>query len=304
MHEDESLYDFYTKLCDIANESFTLSEKIPETTFVRKIIRFLPDRFSSKVIAIEEAKDLDSMKAEDLMGSLRAFEMTLKQRKREKSIVLKIVHKEEDSSEEDIDDEFTLLTMNFKKFLKKVGKSSKSSSSFPNTFKGKNSSENLDFTNNKKIIQCRECEDYRHIQSQCADTRKKKSKALKSTWSDDESDGSQEDDSMVSNQVAFSGTLVLCNRVLVQGYLGSVATDSVYLFVKLDTIALDSKIESIILCGSNSDSGEESENDDEYLQEAYEKMYTLWLKVCATNRALDSENQELCDLKKKVEGKV
>ena len=168
MHEDESLYDFYTKLCDIANESFTLSEKIPETTFVRKIIRFLPDRFSSKVIAIEEAKDLDSMKVEDLMGSLRAFEMTLKQRKREKSIVLKIVHKEEDSSEEDIDDEFALLTMNFKKFLKKVGKSSKSSSSFPNTFKGKNSSENSYFSINKKRIQCGEYEGYGHIQSECA----------------------------------------------------------------------------------------------------------------------------------------
>ena len=78
MHDDESLSEFYTKLCDIANESFVLGEKIPETTLVRKIMRSLPDRFSSKVIAIEEAKDLDSMKVDDLMGSLRAFEMHLK----------------------------------------------------------------------------------------------------------------------------------------------------------------------------------------------------------------------------------
>ena len=41
-------------------------------------MRSLPDRFSYKVIAIEEAKDLDSMKVEDLMSSLRAFVMTLK----------------------------------------------------------------------------------------------------------------------------------------------------------------------------------------------------------------------------------
>ena len=82
MHDDESLSNFYTKLCDIANESFALGEKIPETILVRKIIRSLPDRFSSKVIAIEEAKDLDSMKVEDLMGSLRAFEMTLKQKEK------------------------------------------------------------------------------------------------------------------------------------------------------------------------------------------------------------------------------
>ena len=62
MHNDESLSDFYTKLSDIANKSFALGEKIPETTLVRKIMRSLPDRFSSKVITIEETKDLDSTK--------------------------------------------------------------------------------------------------------------------------------------------------------------------------------------------------------------------------------------------------
>ena len=126
MHDDESLSEFYTKLCDIANESFVLGEKIPETTLVRKIMRSLPDRFSSKVIAIEQAKDLDSMKVEDLMGSLCAFEMTLKQRKKEKSIAFKIVHQDEDSNDDDNEDELALLTKNFKKLLKKVGKSSKS----------------------------------------------------------------------------------------------------------------------------------------------------------------------------------
>ena len=79
-------------------------------------MRSLPNRFSSKVIAIEKAKGLDSMKVEDLMGSLCIFEMTLKRRKREKSIALKIVHEVEDSSEEDNKDELALLTKNFKFF--------------------------------------------------------------------------------------------------------------------------------------------------------------------------------------------
>ena len=94
MHDDESLPEFYTKLCDIVNESFLLGEKISETTLLRKIIRSLPNRFSSKVIAIEESKDLDSMKVDDLIGSFRAFEMTLKQRKKEKLVALKTVHEE------------------------------------------------------------------------------------------------------------------------------------------------------------------------------------------------------------------
>ena len=63
------------------------------------------------------------------------------------------MYKEEDSSEEDNDDELELLTKNFKKFLKKVGKLSKSGSLFPNTFKGKNSSKHSNFSNNKKRIQ-------------------------------------------------------------------------------------------------------------------------------------------------------
>ena len=122
MHDDESLSDFYTKLCDIDNESFALSAKILETTLVRKIMRSLLDSFSSKAIAIEEDKDLDFIKVEDLMGSFCAFEMTLKQRKREKFIALKTMHKEGDSSEENNDDELALLMKNFKKFLKKSGK--------------------------------------------------------------------------------------------------------------------------------------------------------------------------------------
>ena len=78
MHDDESLSDFYTKCCNIANESLPLGEKILETKLVRKIVRSLPGRFNSKVIAVEKAMDLDSMKVEDLMGSLHAFKMTLK----------------------------------------------------------------------------------------------------------------------------------------------------------------------------------------------------------------------------------
>ena len=47
-----------------------------------------------------------------------------------------------------------------------------------------------------------------------------------------------------------------------------------------------------------------SEKDDESLQEAYERMYIQWLKVCATNCALNDEIQELCDMKIKAKGQV
>ena len=74
--------------------------------------------------------------------------------------------------------------------------------------------------------------------------------------------------------------------------------------IKSYVVATDNKTVANSLCESNSDSGDESKNDDESLQETYKKIYIQWIKMCATNRALGSENQELCNLKNKEEGKV
>ena len=98
--------------------------------------------------------------------------------------------------------------------------------------------------------------------------------ALKSTRSDEESDGSQEDDNLVSNQIVFSTTFVFSNRVLVYGRLGSIAIDIVFLSIKSNTIVTNSKTTSINLCSSDTDSGDESKKDNKSLQEAYEKMYS------------------------------
>ena len=70
MLEDETISDFNSKLCDIANEAFTLGEKYSETKLVRKTLRSLPERFTYKVAAIEEVKNVSTMKFDELMGSL------------------------------------------------------------------------------------------------------------------------------------------------------------------------------------------------------------------------------------------
>ena len=88
MIEHETISDFYSKLCDIANESFALEEKYLDTKLVKKTLRSLPERFAYKVIAIEEARDVSTMKLDELMGSLHTFELNLKQNKKEKSISL------------------------------------------------------------------------------------------------------------------------------------------------------------------------------------------------------------------------
>ena len=102
----------------------------------------------------------------------------------------------------------------FQKIPKKSRQPSKFGLSFPKIAKCKNPSipKNFDFSNNKKRIQCWECEGFEHMQFECANTQKKKNKALKSTWNDEESAGSQEKDELVSNQVHF---LVLWFQIIV-----------------------------------------------------------------------------------------
>ena len=68
MQESETISEFNSKLCDIANEAFSLGEKISEEKLVRKALRSLPRRFAYKVTAIEKAKDIQAMKLDKLMG--------------------------------------------------------------------------------------------------------------------------------------------------------------------------------------------------------------------------------------------
>ena len=53
----------------------------------------------------------------------------------------------------------------------------------------------------------------------------------------------------------------------------------------------DNKTSFSSLCDFDLDYRDKSEKDDESLHETYEKMYTQWLKVFATNRALNNKIQ-------------
>ena len=88
MEDSESFDTFYAKLSDIVNSSFYLGERIPEHKIVRKVLRSLPEKFQPKVTAIEESKDIDSLKIEELVGSLQTFEMN---NKKGKSIAIKYI---------------------------------------------------------------------------------------------------------------------------------------------------------------------------------------------------------------------
>ncbi|KAG8478934.1 hypothetical protein CXB51_028939 [Gossypium anomalum] len=88
--------EFYAKLCDLSNHAFSLSEEYSNFKLVKKFLRSPLERFSIKVSAIEEAKDLESLKIDELIGSLQTFKLNLDESKkvkskRERSIALQVV---------------------------------------------------------------------------------------------------------------------------------------------------------------------------------------------------------------------
>ena len=70
MSEDESFDSFYIKLNEVVVSKFNLGEKTEDSKIVRKILRSLPESFRAKVTTIEESKDLDDIKVQELIGSL------------------------------------------------------------------------------------------------------------------------------------------------------------------------------------------------------------------------------------------
>ncbi|CAL2226985.1 unnamed protein product [Prunus armeniaca] len=138
---------------------YSLGEKIPEDRVVKKILRSLPQRFQPKITAIEEIRDLNTLKVQELIGSIQTYEMKHLPPKKSKNVAFKVVNEEDDghSNEDCSDEELTILTRRFMNFLKNQDQRS-----------------------------------YGHISSECANTLKKQkdgnNKAMHTTFSDSESE--------------------------------------------------------------------------------------------------------------------
>ena len=149
---DDKLFDFfYGRLNEIVIAKLNLGEKIEEAKVVRKILRSLLESFRAKVTTIEESKDLDEIKIQELIGSLQTYELRLPSHKSSKSLALKTtIERMDDSSEEDdVEKEVVFLVKNFRKFLKmknsgkSFGKGKFSSSKGEKEFKKKDGKDSL-----------------------------------------------------------------------------------------------------------------------------------------------------------------
>ena len=84
---------------------FNLGKKTKDSKVVRKILRSLLESFRAKVTAIEESKDLDEIKVQELIGSLQTYELSLPNQRKSKSLALKMINERVEthgSSDEDV----------------------------------------------------------------------------------------------------------------------------------------------------------------------------------------------------------
>ena len=90
MKDDESIEDMYSRFQTLVSGLQILKKSYVASDHVSKILRSLPARWRPKV-AIEEAKDLNTLSVEDLVSSLKVHELSLNEHesaKKSKSIAL------------------------------------------------------------------------------------------------------------------------------------------------------------------------------------------------------------------------
>ena len=152
--------------------------------------------------AIEESKDLDEIKVQELIGSLQTYELSLPNQRKSKSFALKTINERveaHDSSNEDVvEKDVAYLTKNFRKFLKfknngKFGDKGKftSSGKKKKDFKKKEGKE----SQSTQGVTCFECNGRGHFKKECPNYLRSKGKAYATTLSDSDSFTSDSEDS-------------------------------------------------------------------------------------------------------------
>jgi hypothetical protein len=175
----------------------------------------LLERFRIKVTTIEESKDLEEMKIEELVGSLQTYELSLPPVKKLKTISLKASKKKvEASSEDDSEEEekaVAMLAKNFKrpmrddrfkkKFSEKVKKAPKEAD--PEEEEKKD----------PRGPRCFEYSGFGHIRADCGNLKKGEGKAYNVTLSDESEEEAPESKKFLSHMLKRK-TLIIRSIVI------------------------------------------------------------------------------------------
>jgi hypothetical protein len=174
-------------MSDLRNSMVSLGKTVSDLKLIRKFLRSLPEYFRIKVTTIEESKDLEEMKIEELVGSFQTYELSLPLVNKVKTIALKASKKKARvSSEEDSDNEedaVAMLAKNFRRLMKNdkfKKKFSERLKKAPREFEP----EEAEKKDPRSPI-CFECSGFGHIRADCGNLKQGKGKAYNATLSDE-----------------------------------------------------------------------------------------------------------------------
>ena len=195
MRPNESINDMYSRFQDIYHALLSLEQKFTDFDVVTKILNSLTDEWERKVLSIEEASDLSTLKPEELIGNLMSYEVNLQAKRngtQEKKNVAFQAEKDDSNSD---NEDMAMIAKNFKKFLKFNR----------NKFKGNKNNFNNNSNSSKpssSAMECYECHKKGHMQKDCPERKKNnfkkdktKRKAFSVTWDDTDSSSSSESES-------------------------------------------------------------------------------------------------------------
>ena len=81
MREDDKIIGFVSKVQKLIHLMKGCGETITDKMIVEKVNRMLTFPFDHVIVAIQESNKLETLKVEDLVGSLEAHEMRIVERK-------------------------------------------------------------------------------------------------------------------------------------------------------------------------------------------------------------------------------
>ncbi|XP_075473849.1 uncharacterized protein LOC142504889 [Primulina tabacum] len=318
MEDKESILEYDSRLRQLSNEAHSLGDPMSNERLVNKVLRSLPKKFNVKVCAIEESKDTSTINLDELMSSLRTFEMNLDLQKKDKGKTIalevstdsydEILQISKEVNESDLgEDSISLITKKFGDYLKKMREKKKigQKSVLPNIttsakaqkftpmkgqFRPKTELQIQSNVRNLDSVQCRECSGFGHYANECAN-RLRRNKGMAVTLSDEESDDDQ--GSNESEKHTSLSAVIKEKRSMQINPLG-VATG---VAIPGRNISSNSVCLNSTTLGESSQSENQEVDDDEVtlesVQTMYEELYEDWIKRNKVNAILSKENTEL-----------
>ncbi|XP_073287691.1 uncharacterized protein [Primulina huaijiensis] len=318
MEDKDSILEYDSRLRQLSNEAHSLGAPMSNERLVNKVLRSLHEKFNVKVCAIEESKDTSTINLDELMSSLRTFEMNLDLQRKDKGKTIalevstdsydEILQISKEVNESDLgEDSISLITKKFGDYLKKMREKKKigQKSVLPNIttsekaqkftpmkgqFRPRNELQIQSNVRNLDSVQCRECSGFGHYANECAN-RLRRNKSMAVTLSDEESDddqGSNESDNYTSLSAVIKE-----KRLMQINPLGV----AIGVAIPGRNIPSNSVCLNSTTLGESSQSETQEVDDDEVtlesVQTMYEELYEDWIKRNKVNAILSKENTEV-----------